>query len=202
MPTPTQVQLHIATTSQVMYYNNLPKAAPPQITMNGVALPTPTPPYMPTGFQMVIIDPTKDITNPASILLNEYLSVFASPNSNDWGSTYHYMYAAMVRGHLNSGNIEQQLVILASYGLDNNMPPTNDGYALMMDIGAGSQLQYWETHCDAGSQVGNPTSWVSFPANYILVGYIAYGYGQGSEIYQSGAGPLTTTLDVTLYNVV
>jgi hypothetical protein len=202
MSAPSQVQLQIATTSQVMYFNNLPKPNPPRITMNGVAIPSPAvPPQNPAGWQVVIIDQTKDITNPASIITNQYISLFAS-NNNSWWNTYQYLYSSMLWNQLNSGNIQQQLIFLASFGLDNNMPPTNDAYNMMMDIGAGSQLQSWQTHCDIGSQVGNPTSWISFPANYILVGYVANSYAQGSEIYQTGAGPLTTTLNATLYNNV
>jgi hypothetical protein len=203
MSIPSQVQLQIVTNSQVMYFNNLPKPNPPKITMNGVALPTPpVPPSNPAGWQVVIIDPTKDITNPASIITNQYISLFPDNNGNGWWDTYQYLYSNMVTSRLNSGNVEQQLLLIASFGLDNNMPPTNDAYSMMMDIGAGSQVQYWETHCDVGSQVGNPTSWISFPANYILVGYVANSYGQGYEIYQNGSGPLATTLNATLYNNV
>ena len=205
MAVPPQVQLQIVTTSQVMSYNNLPAAAPPKITMNGVPFPAPTaPPYMPTGYQVVVIDAALDYTHPASILANQYIQLYPQGQSNNWGSTYQYMYSGMLWTVLNSGNIDQQLLILASYGLDNNMPSTNDAYAMMLGAGAGSQLQYWETHCDGGSQVGNPTSWVAYPANYILVGFSARSYGQGYEIYQSAGqqNSVTTTLSVTLANNV
>jgi len=201
MAAPAQVNLQIVTTSQVMTYNNLPHAAPPKITMNGVAFPAPpSPPYMPTGYQLVIINAAMDYTNPASILANQYIVCSPSQN-NSWWNSYQYMYSSMVWNVLNAGNIDQQLLIIASFGLDNNMAPTNDGYEMMLGVGAGSQLQNWQTHCDPGSQVGNPTSWVSFPANYILVGFSAQSYGQGYEIYQSGGmNAVTTTLSVTLSN--
>jgi hypothetical protein len=201
MAAPAQVNLQIVTTSQVMSYNNLPAAAPPKITMNGVAFPSPaSPPYMPTGYQLVIINAAMDYTNPASILANQYIACSPSQN-NSWWNNYQYMYSTMVWNVLNAGNIDQQMLIIASFGLDNNMPPTNDGYEMMLGVGAGSQLQNWQTHCDPGSQVDNPTSWVSFPANYILVGFSAQSYGQGYEIYQNNfQNPVSTTLSVTLSN--
>lgn len=110
MSIPSQVQLQIATTSQVMYFNNLPKPNPPKITMNGVPIPSPsTPPFNPTGWQVVIIDPTKDITNPASIITNQYISLYPANNSNSWWNTYQYMYSSILWNQLSSANIQQQL---------------------------------------------------------------------------------------------
>jgi hypothetical protein len=170
--------------------------------MDGVALPSPGATHMPTGYQVLVIDPTGDITNPSSILANQYVPLFPTSGTNSWMSTYHYMYDRMVTTLLNAGNVDQQLIIVASYGMDSNIPPTNNFYAMLLSAGAGPRLQYWQTHCNPGSQVGNATSWVSFPANYIFVGYSSRTYGQGYEFFDNTTNPITSKLSVTLYNNV
>lgn len=192
-----EVEFVITTSSQVINYP-WPQTPVqyPKITWNGTAFPTPGQGgNAPTGWQVVVLDQTKDMTTPASILYNQYVNAFPTPNTNSWMSTYHYMYSVMVRRLLQSGNPGSQLLIAASFGLDNNMPPTNDGFAAMLDYGAGPQLQQWSTHCDTGSQVGNNTSWTSFPASYIMAGSNAMSYGQGYETYNFQAG--TTSLTAT-----
>jgi hypothetical protein len=198
-----KVEVVVTTSSQEMQYNNLPPAQPPKITMNGQPVgQIAQPPYMPTGWQMLILDPTKDMKTPAAVLSNAYIQLTPAPGSNSWMSTYQYMYNRMVRQSLVSGNYEQQILIVASFGLDANTPPTSDALHLLLDFGAGSRLQYWETHCDVGSQVGNNTSWTSFPANYIFVGSSSWSYGQGAEIFerQSSGNSVQSTLTTTLSN--
>jgi hypothetical protein len=166
----------------------------PKITMNGAAFPTPPQGGNdPTGWQVVILDQTKDLTTPDAILLNQYINAVPALNSNSWMSTYQYMYSMTLRRLLTSGNPGYQLLIAASFGLDNNMPPTNDGFAAFLDYGAGPLLQQWATHCDTGSQVGNNTSWTSFPASYILAGSNSQSYGQGYEAYNFNSGPTSLT---------
>lgn len=197
-----KVEVQISTSSEVMQFDKLPTAQPPRITMNGkpVAQIGYTP-NMPTGWQIVILDPTKDITSPASILCNKYLLLFPAQGSNFWMSTYQYLDSGMLRQQLISGNYEQQILIAASFGLDANTPPTNDGLNLLLDYGAGPQLQTWETSVDVGSQVANSNSWTSYPANYIFVGSSSFSYGQGAEIWQRASGPsVQTTLTTTLTN--
>lgn len=200
---PKQVEVSITTTSQVMQFSNLPAAQPPVITMDGqqVGQIAQKPPN-PTGWQVLILDPTKDITSPAAILANRYIWLYPATSSNFWMSTYQFMYTQMLRQTLISGNYEQQILIVASFGLDANTPPTNDGMHLLLDYGAGPQLQYWETHVDVGSQVSNGNSWTSFPANYIFVGSSSLSYGQGAEVFERAGqqSSVKTTLNTTLYN--
>jgi hypothetical protein len=198
-----KVEVAITTTSQVMEFRNLPAAQPPQITMDGKPVAQiPQKPSGPTGWQVLILDPTKDITSPAAILANRYILLFPASGSNFWMSTYGSMYSGMIRQSLISGNYEQQILIVASFGLDANTSPTNDGMHLLLDYGAGPQLQYWETHVDVGSQVANGNSWTSFPANYIFVGSSSLSYGQGAEVFEraSGGPSVKTTLNTTLTN--
>lgn len=197
-----KVEVVVTTSSQVMYYNQLPKAQPPKITMNGQPVGQLPQPNMPTGWQVLILDPTKDMKTPAAVLSNVYILLYPASGSNFWMSTYHYMYARMLRQSLISGNFEQQVVIIASFGLDQNTPPTNDGMGFLLDYGAGPRLQYWETHVDIGSQVSNDTSWTSFPANYLFVGVSSMGYGQGAEVFDraTSSSPIQSTLTTTLTN--
>jgi hypothetical protein len=197
-----KLEVVVTTTSQVMQYNQLPPAQPPKITMNGQPVgQIAQPPNIPTGWQVLILDPTKDMKTPAAVLSNVYIQLYPAPSSNFWTSTYQFMYTRMLRQRLISGNFEQQTVIIASFGLDVNTPPTNDGMGLLLDYGAGAQLQTWETHCNAGSQVGNNTSWTSFPTNYILVGSSSWSYGQGAELFERASGnSVQSTLTTTLTN--
>jgi hypothetical protein len=199
----TKVELVITTTSQVMQFNNLPAAQPPKITMNGNPVgQIPQKPSNPTGWQILVLDPSKDITTPAAVLANRYISLYPASGSNFWMSTYQFMYTQMLRQSLLAGNYEQQILIVASYGLDANTPPTNDGLHLLLDYGAGPRLQYWETHVDVGSQVANGTSWTSFPANYVFVGSSALAYGQGAEVFDRATtnNSVQSTLTTTLTN--
>jgi hypothetical protein len=120
---PTQIELVVKTQSQVMQFNPLPKPQVPTITMNGTPIPSPkNPPYYPTGYQLVVINAASDYTNPASILSNQYIQLYPQQGTNWWGTTYQYLYANLLAQTLRYGNPNQQLFILASFGLDNNMP--------------------------------------------------------------------------------
>jgi hypothetical protein len=197
-----KVEISVTTQSGVMYWNQLPQPSPPTITMNGKAIPKPSGPPTPVGWQLVVIDATKDITNPSSFLYNQYLCLITKDSF--WSGVYHQMYDYMFRNIYLSGNVNQQLVLLSSFGLDQNMPPTNDMLPELMELGAGPRLQYWETHCIPGSQVGSTNAYVSFPANYILIGYSSWSYGQGYEKYETKPGQpgIQSTLTATVNNIV
>jgi hypothetical protein len=202
-----QISIAISTTSQVMSWSPtdpyLPAAQPPTITVNGLAIQPSNPPYSPTGFQLLVFDITQTIPTPASILVNQWCLVTpADDKSNNWWSTYDDAYMGAVSSLLSAGDPANQLVILASFGLDNFMPPDNEAYALFMNYGAGQQLQTWVKTRNFGCQVWGPTSWVSFPANYLFVGFGGSGYGHGSENYEAAQGSATSissTLNVNLH---
>jgi len=200
----SQIAIAISTTSSVINWSpnspNLPPAQPPSITVNNLAITPSQPAYSPTGYQLVIFDITQTIPTPASIQLNTYISLYPNEGSNTWVSIYDCMYGQIITSLLGAGNPANQLVILASYGLDANMGPDNDMWAMLLGYGAGEQLQNWLKSADTGSQVGNSTSWVSFPANYIFVGLGGIGYGHGNEIFQAAgsSNSVTTPLNVTL----
>jgi hypothetical protein len=193
---PPTAEFVIKTSSERMpsYQNS---GQPPAITVNGAPFATLPPPTFPSGFQLLIMNAAGDLTSTDSIWFNEYI-ICQGPGGN-WGSTYSYMYAQIVGAVLTSQNIEQQLIILASFGLDVNMVPHNDALALLLPRGAGSGLQQWASAPDPGSQ---GSGWVATPASYILMGGPSYGYGDGWETFVDNADPATATLSVTLQNNV
>jgi hypothetical protein len=195
MASPAQVVFEVSTTSeQINSWEGAGQA--PQITMNGEPFGALAQPGLPSGFQVLALDATGDLSSPDGIMLNEY--VFLQNDGGQWGSTYEWMYSQMIGMLLNAGNYEHQLLFLASFGLDVNMPPTNDGLQFLLERGAGSGLQTWETAGNPGSQEG---AWISSPASYILVGNLAYAYGQGTEAYAFNAGePAPVSVSVTFQN--
>lgn len=196
----SEVTITITTQSQPMHYMQWPALQFPQITLNGVPVPQPRPCTWPTGFRLVLIDSSRSYTDPASILVNKYFLLHSQLQSNSWMSTYIYVYNELCRAFLTHGNIERQLVLLASFGLDYNMGPTNEALRDFLNYGGGAQLQKWSDNEDIGSQVGNPDSWVSFPGNYILIGNSSFRPGEGHEKLENGSGTVVSTLSATLFN--
>lgn len=193
-----KVNVDITTFSQV-YQQPSTTSNPPKITLNGNAFPQPggRNPSFCSGVQVAVLDPTKDITSPASIRSNQYIAL---PNQNNtWGSVYQYMWRRAMNRVLVAGDINEQIIFLATFGLDANVPPTTEALGFLLGLGSGPQLQHWETSVDAGSQSGY---WVAFPANYIVVGGPGYRYGEGTEAFQTAGqnNSVTTSVQVTLTN--
>ena len=195
MAGPAQVTVDIVTTSQVIDKWNVPPQVP-TITMNGNPFPQPAGPATASGWQLVVLDSSMDMTDPASIRYNEFLVLYPD-SSRDWSDTYGSMYDNIVRQVLLSGDLESQLVFLVSYGLDANTPPPTGALQYMLEAGAGPQLQAWERSVDLGSEAG----WTTYPACYIMIGGSSYSYGEGHEVYENpGTTPVTAQLSVTLGN--
>jgi hypothetical protein len=200
MAAPAQVDISISTSSaQIQNSQQLPPAQPPTITLNGTALPAPSnsPPYQPVGAQVVVFDSSQDLTNPESIISNLYQNVADMQGS--WYESYRWMWDAVATQIMSSGNTEQQVVILATYGLDIQMTPTASTFQLCLDRGAGPQLQQWGLF----PSVSEGGYYIQFPTNYVLIGNSAYDYGEGYEVFQyntQDSTPVQTTLDATIDN--
>jgi hypothetical protein len=200
MAPPTQVDVSISTRSiQIDNWQQLPPADPPQITLNGNALPAPanSPPYQPIGTQVVVFDSSQDLTNPASIISNRYQIV--ANMQGGWAESFRWMWDSVATQIMSSGDVEQQVVILATFGLDIEMVPTAPTFRLCLDRGAGPQLQEWGLF----PPVSEGGYYIQFPTNYVLIGNSGYGYGEGYEIFQydtQDSNPLTTTLTATIDN--
>lgn len=198
-----KVEVSITTTSVARKWDDGQGISPPKITLNGNPLASPRSPAMvPTGLQLVVLDAHKDMTKPESILSNEYIHI--NSDKGQWSSTYTRTWTKMVRDILLSGDVNAQIVFLSTYGIDANMFPTNEAVQTLFELGAGSKLQYWGTHCIPGIEPSTPGSYVENPVNYVMIGYSSYKYGQGYEAYDApgGQGPVTTNLKATLSNIV
>lgn len=192
-----QVQIDVTTQSQQISSGNDP-AQVPTITLNGNALSGATnKPVTASGWQLVVLDSAQDMTQPAAVLSNLYTSL--QEDGAGWGD-WEAMYEIMLTQALTSGNTGMQIVIVASYGLDANIPPTNPGLQMLLGYGAGPQLQAWlNAGLDVGSEGGD---WTSQPVNYILIGASSLGYGLGTEAYELSANfqPITSTATATFAN--
>ncbi len=192
----SKVAVEITTTSQALGKWQ-PSGTGPKITMNGSPFPQPKGgnPNFPSGLQVVVIDPAMDITSPASIRTNQYTQL---PNVNgSWMSYYQGMWNRLVSTIYTAGNISQQIVFVSTFGMDVNAAPNAEALELLLELGAGPQLQGWWLHVDVGSQGGG---WVGQPGNYILIGQPQYSYAEGYEVFAKGSSPITSTLQATLTN--
>ena len=198
-----KVEVSITTTSVYRTSEGGPPITTPKITLNGDPLPAPkSPAYTPTGLQLVVFDAHRDMTKPEGILRNEYILI--TNDHGKWSSTYTRSWTQMVRNLLLTGDVNAQIVFLATYGIDVNMGPTNEAIETLFELGGGTKLQYWGLHSVPGQQPDTPGTYVENPASYVLIGYSSFKYGQGYEAYDSpgGRAPATTTLTATLNNIV
>jgi hypothetical protein len=192
-----QVTIDVTAYSQTMSSWEDPPQVP-QITIDGTAVSgASNKPYTASGWQLIVLDSAKDLTTAGAVLSNQFISL--QQDGGNWGM-WEGMYAMLTTQLLTSGNTGMQIVIVASYGMDANIPPTNDALELLLQYGAGPELQSWLTNpnIDIGSESGD---WTGYPANYILIGASALGYGNGTEAVELGTGsPITTTATATFAN--
>jgi hypothetical protein len=199
MAGPAQVTIEVTTQAQSMENGSWPPANPPQITLDGDPIPTASGPLnIPAGFQVVIFDPTVDITQPSAILSNEYQEMVLD-NTDLWGNTYQYMYDHIIKQLITTGDPQEQLVVLASFGLDYNAPPTTELVELLEARGSGKALQQWILDSDTGSQGGDFLC--GNPVDYVLIGNSEYSFGEGTEQLDGGTGqPVQTQVSFVYDN--
>jgi hypothetical protein len=199
MARPAQVTVSISTSSQEIPEGQLPDAQLPTITLNDVAIPQPSiPNNFPTGFQVVVMNASGDLSDPANIITNEALIVWADEEGG-WDDTYRFMFDNAANQLLGSGDPQQQVVFVSSFGFDLGMFPNPSIAELLLGLGAGPQLQKWITTSTPSESGG----WVDYPVDYVLIGSSGLGYGQGTEQFDYAGGeenPVQTTISVTLQN--
>lgn len=201
MAGPSQVTISITTSSApIPNAQSWPAIQPPKITLNDQPIPPPDGnPYMPCGIQVVVINSTKDITDPANILSNQWQFLGYELPSYSWLDTYPRMWDGVASQMLSSGDPEQQVVLIGSFGLDVLSPPTAAALGQLMLRGGGTQLQQWGL-APWVSESGN--AFIQYPANYALIGNTAYGFGEGTEKYDytGESSPIETTISATVSN--
>lgn len=199
MVAPAQVTVEINTSSEVMpNWQSLPAPQPPAITLNGSPLSPPSngPAWLPNGCQVVVFSGYEDLTLPTSIISNRYQIVANMQGS--WAESCRWMWDNVATQIMSSGDVEQQIVIVATFGLDYEMTPTAATFELCLGRGAGPQLQDWGLR----PSVSEGGDYIEYPANYVLLGNTGYGYDEGYEAfdYSTSGGTVTTTLTQTLDN--
>ncbi|MEO1087048.1 MAG: hypothetical protein AAFY88_22660 [Acidobacteriota bacterium] len=123
------------------------------------------------GFQVVVLDRT----NPSSsgVVYNEYFSV---PHDASYDEDYEPMYDEMA-SELQAFPSREYLLVLASFGISSNAPPTRDLEGFLVAAGAGDLLAQFIDEADPGS---NLEDW---PGIYTLVGVPGLELGSGVELF-------------------
>ena len=194
----TTVELHVRNWAEAVYPGShldedpyyLEHEVAPVIEMNGKAFPKPKDGLKAAhGFQLIAIDAAKDMTDPASVLVNEYHYSFAH---------YEVMYRQMIHALLSAGDPARQRVLVVSFGMAAVAAPPVEACKYLIWLGAGKKLQEWVT----GTQM-DPNYHMEHLACYVLVGSSGSGYGQGVEGFtRSDRRGASCSLDmkVTLHN--
>ncbi|WNG44166.1 hypothetical protein F0U60_08650 [Archangium minus] len=188
-------RLLVQTSSRMMSSDGTYTPQPPTLFLGDQLAPK-SPPPSPCGYQLLVLDGA-NLTEKSGVLHDRYYCV--SQGYFNYEDMYQQMMDDLEDKGLNkAGNV----LVLSSFGLDNNMPPPPSFVGLLQSAGAGRQLSSWENNCDPGSTVGNPSAWISYPANYILVGIFGIGPDSGIEIHQGGIfdeDSATARLEVLFY---
>jgi hypothetical protein len=173
-------ELVVQTSSQEMDQGWSGQPVVPMIMIGGNVMPAPAA-SSPCGYRLMILGGT-DITEPSDVLLDQCFTLPMSPPI--WSSTYQNLYTSMINAITSNGlSSTGNILVLASFGLDNDMPPTPAFVNLLQSAGAGNQLQSWLSCSDAGSMPGSAAPWISYPTDYILTGVFGSGPNSGVEIY-------------------
>lgn len=201
MARPTEVTIDVSTSSQpIPGTPPFPNAQVPTVTLNGTEIPQPEGPTerFPSGVLVVVANAAGDLSDPANFISSTLNIVWPDAN-NYWYTTYRYMWDNVANRIYGSGDPQQQVVILATYGMDLGIFPTPDAVELLLTLGAGAQLQNW-INTPTPSESGG---WVDYPVDYVLIGSSSLGYGQGTEQFDYAGNeqqPVKTNVSVTLQN--
>lgn len=173
-------KITLETSSYITFWPITQKPVTPIITVNGFNAQPSVSPISPVGYQALIL--SNDAESPR-ILYNKYFSL--DPNSYNWmTSSYPDLYQRMTDELSNTEfNKKGNILILCSFGLGLNLCPTEPFYRFLKLNGAGSELEYWETHCDPGSQMGNQNYWMVSSMNYVLASQLGNGPDVGNEVF-------------------
>jgi hypothetical protein len=115
------------------------------------------------------------MTQPSSIISNQYQIV--GNQSGNWGESYRWMWDAVAQQIYSSGDLGQQIVFIATFGLDVLMTPTAASFELFLERGASKELQTWGLL----PYISEGGWYIQYPANYVLIGNSGYGYGEGFD---------------------
>ncbi|WP_250476042.1 hypothetical protein [Caballeronia sp. GAFFF1] len=155
----------------------------PSVHLEGVeptyATVEPAQPAGNCGFRVIVIDGANP-SNSNAIRLNRY---FSTPNvpywlyANSMAEVYKDIHSA-IKGKLDQS---ANLLIVASFGMDLHLVPTDEMVRLLQSAGAGEHLQTWRKLAKI------PTDWSGDSlCNYVLAGYFGGNEGVGVDQFEVG----------------
>ena len=108
------VKVEIHTESRTVGSDQTSDGPPPEIKMNGKALPAPAGGMKsPHGYLVVVIDAAMDMTDPGSIVANEYH--YLPRVDGTWANHYEGMYRSMIHPVRGAGDPARQRVFIVSF---------------------------------------------------------------------------------------
>ncbi|MEU0472327.1 hypothetical protein [Streptomyces olivaceus] len=172
----TSMKFDVQCRSQGVKWPDVDKVspAPPDISIGGNPINHPSVASSPAGVQVVTLSgyTAKDVQ------LNRY---YCLRKERTWLDAWKDMWHE-VTGDLKAYSRLGNILVVATFGLDSNMPPTDEAISQLRAAGAGDVLmKKWVERCDPGSRAGNPTSWVDHPRAYALVGKFGSEPNDGTE---------------------
>ncbi len=147
------------------------QGTPPTITLGGVIEPDP-PAEHPIGFQLVVLDRTNASVD--GVRFDKYYGVSETAYYDEYEAMYDQMLTDIEDGGFESSAF---VMILASYGVSSNAPPTTEFYKQLRSCGGGAGLVNWVQAAVPGSVM------LLHQAAYVLVGVGAIGPDHGAELY-------------------
>ena len=199
-----EIDINVTTSSNTIVWPwpNAPYDVP-NVVVNGETVVPGTQPNSPTGCRQLIYDMKLFLSEGKTTpLIDKFIPIYSSEqDDSEWWNTYSHMWDNLVTNYLITGDPEHYLMVLATYGLDYNMAPTNGALEMLLKMGAGNAVQEWASNCDPGSQMGNDNYWTATPGNYILIGISGRSFGKApGEIQERGefGNEKTTELSVSL----
>jgi hypothetical protein len=163
---------------------------PPIVITDKIVKPD-NPIQSPVGAQVVILAGQGSV-GPA-VRFDKYYSL---PLEYRWPGTYRAMWD-QIASDLDSRAKKGDILLVVTFGQFLNMPPTDSSVAMFERAGASTTLMYWLTHCNPGSQYGNPSVWTNQPRIYALAG--VFGQDRGTAVEAFVGDNYSVNLDLTVY---
>lgn len=153
-----------------------------------------TPTTSPIGVQVTVLA-GNDPVSAHAVQFNQYYTL---PLADDWSSDYATMWDQIASDVLGTYDESGNILLVVTFGLDANMPPTDNAVALLRSAGSGNALTTWIDTCDPGSEIGSPGSWTGYPCVYAFVGAFGNEEGSSAEVV-TRHDPAQVNLTVYLY---
>ena len=190
---PPGTKLSVQSWSELLFHPSPVKPRPPVVTRGSVGLEPDSSPSSQIGVQVAVLDGA-DPGAAHSVRFDQY---YCLPQQKDWTQSYAVMWDQIATdlGYLDRPG---DVLLVVTYGLDANMPPTDRAVTLFKTAGSGSTLTRWLNTCFPGGHSDDPNVWTSAPCVYVLVGAFGNKQGEAVEVVQRGGQIAEVDLNVDL----